>query len=60
MKSTRKAQGTYHFFCVSGEVNFEGGNKKADLVKGETKFGRNIVRGERNYEFIQGGEYVFW
>ena len=25
-----------------GEVNFEGGQKKADLIKG----GRNIVRGE--------------
>ena len=61
MKSTRKTQGTYHIFCVSAEANFEGGggNKKADLVKEETKFGRNIVRGERNYQFVQGGEYVF-
>ena len=40
-------------------MNFEGGNrKKADLIKGGIKFGRNMVRGERNYEFVQG-EYVF-
>ena len=37
-------------------MNFEGGNrKKADLIKGGIKFGRNMVRGERNYEFVQGG-----
>ena len=37
-------------------MNFEGGNrKKADLMKEGIKFGRNIVRGERNYEFVQGG-----
>ena len=40
-------------------MNFEGGNrKKADLIKGEIKFGRNIARGGRNYEFVQG-EYAF-
>ena len=40
-------------------MNFEEGTeKKADLIKGGIKFGRNIVRGERNYEFVQG-EYVF-
>ena len=39
-----------------GEVNFEGGNRnKVDLIKGGIKFGRNMVRGERNYEFVQGG-----
>ena len=39
-----------------GEVNFDGGNrKKADLIKGGIKFSRNMVRGERNYEFVQGG-----
>ena len=28
--------GTCHFFCVWGEVNFEGGNgKKADSIKGD-------------------------
>ena len=32
-----------------------GNRKKADLVKGGIKFGRNMVRGERNYEFVQGG-----
>ena len=45
------------FLCVCGEVNFEGGgvNRKiADLIKGGIKFGRNVVRGERNYEFVQG------
>ena len=51
--------GTYHFFCVcgGGEVNFEGGNrKKAGLmIKGGIKFDRNMVRGERNYEFVEGG-----
>ena len=31
-----------------------GGRKKADLIKGGIKFGRNMVRGERNYEFVQG------
>ena len=36
-------------------MNFEGGHKKADLIKGGTKFGRNMVRGERNYEFVQKG-----
>ena len=37
-------------------MNFEGGNrKKADLIKGGIKFGRNMVRGERNYEFVLGG-----
>ena len=42
--------------CVGGGVNFEGGNrKKADLIKGGIKFDRNMVRGERNYEFVQGG-----
>ena len=51
--------GTYHLFCA-GEVNFEGGNrKKADLIKGRIKFGRNVVRGERNYEFVQGGNTFF-
>ena len=40
-------------------MNFEGGDrKKAYLIKGEIKFGRNMVRGEGNYEFVQG-EYVF-
>ena len=35
------------FFLCVGEVNFEGGNrKKADLIKGRIKFGRNIVRGK--------------
>ena len=39
-----------------GEVNFEGGNrKKADLIKGGIKFGQNMVRGEGNYKFVQGG-----
>ena len=48
-------------FCVcGGEVNFERGNrKKADLIKGGIKFGRNMVRGERNYEFFQGGNTFF-
>ena len=50
------------FLCVcvgGGGVNFDWGNrKKADLIKGEIKFGRNILRRERNYEFVQG-EYVF-
>ena len=43
-----------------GEVNFEGGGdrKKADLIKGGIKFGRNMVRGEGNYEFVRG-KYVF-
>ena len=51
-----KVLGTYHFFCVWGEMNFEGGNrKKTNLIKGGIKFGRNMVRGERNYEFVQGG-----
>ena len=48
-------------------MNFEGGNrkkadlikggnrKKADLMKGGIKFSRNMVRGERNYEFVWGG-----
>ena len=37
-------------------MNFEGGNrKKADLIKGGIKFGRNMVRGEGNYKFVQGG-----
>ena len=37
-------------------MNFEEGNRrKADLIKGGIKFGRNVVRGERNYEFFQGG-----
>ena len=37
-------------------MNFEGGNrKKADLIKGGIKFGRNMIRGEGNYEFVQGG-----
>ena len=31
----------------------------ADLIKGGIKFGRNMVRGEGNYEFVQGGKYVF-
>ena len=49
--------------CVWGGggegVNFEGGDrKKADLIKWGIKFGRNMVTGERNYEFVQG-EYVF-
>ena len=44
--------GTYQFFCVcvgeggGGEVNFEGNRKKADLIKGGIKFGRNIARGK--------------
>ena len=25
------------------------------MIKGGIKFGRNMVRGERNYEFVQGG-----
>ena len=35
-----------------GGVNFEGKN---GFDKGGIKFGRNIVRGERNYEFVQEG-----
>ena len=35
-------------------MNFEGG-KKADLIKEGIKFSRNTARGERNYEFAQGG-----
>ena len=55
---------TYHFFCVWGEVNFEEGGregeqKKADLIKGGIKFGRNMVKGERNYEFVQKGGIRF-
>ena len=39
-----------------GEVNFEeGGTEKGRFDKGGIKFGRNMVRGERNYEFVQGG-----
>ena len=34
---------------------WEGEQKKADLIKGGIKFGRNMVRGKRNYEFVQGG-----
>ena len=44
-------------------MNFEGGNRnKADLIKGGggIKFGRNIVRGEKNYEFIQGDNTFFY
>ena len=49
-------KGPIIFSVCGGEVNFEGGNrKKADLIKGGIKFGRNMVRGERNYEFVQGG-----
>ena len=41
-------------------MDFEGGNrKKADLIKGGIKFGRNMVRGERNYEFVQRGNTLF-
>ena len=37
-------------------MNFEGGNrKKADLMKEGIKFGQNMVRGEGNYKFVQGG-----
>ena len=25
------------------------------MIKGRIKFGRNMARGERNYEFVQGG-----
>ena len=40
-------------------MNFEGEDrKKVDLIKGGITFGRNMVRGEKNYEFVQG-EYVF-
>ena len=39
-------------------MNFEGGIEKADFIKRGIKFGRNIVRGERNYEFVRG-EYGF-
>ena len=41
-------------------MNFEGGNRNmVDLIKGGIKFGRNMVRGERNYEFVQGGNTFF-
>ena len=37
-------------------MNFEGGNrKKADLIKGGIKFGRNMVRGERITNSSRGG-----
>ena len=36
-------------------MNFEGEQKKGRFDKGGIKFGRNMVRGERNYEFVQGG-----
>ena len=50
------SKGPIIFSVCGGEVNFEGGNrKKADLIKGGIKFDRNMVRGERNYEFVQGG-----
>ena len=35
-------------------MNFEGEQKKSDLIKGRIKFGRNIARKERNYKVIQG------
>ena len=42
-------------FSVGGQVNFEGGDRtKADLIKGEITYDRNIVRGEWNYEFVWG------
>ena len=57
--------GTYHFFCVcvwgggGGEVNFDGENrKKADLIKGGIKFGRNMVRG-KGITNSSRGEYIF-
>ena len=40
-------------------MNFEGGNrKKADLIKGGIKFGRNMVRGE-GITNSSRGEYIF-
>ena len=48
----------YHFFCVWGEVNFDGGQKKADLIKGGIKFGRNIVRG-KELRIRPGGNMFF-
>ena len=45
--------------CGGGGVNFKGLNrKKADLIKEGIKFDRNVVRGDMNYEFVQG-KYVF-
>ena len=43
--------------CGGGSEFWGGGRnrKKADLIKGGIKFGRNMVRGEGNYEFVQGG-----
>ena len=32
-----------------------GEQKKCRFDKGRIKFGRNMVRGEGNYEFVQGG-----
>ena len=49
--------------CVGGrgggEVNFEGGTEKSRFDKGGIKFGRNIVTGERIYEFVHGGIRFF-
>ena len=33
-----------------------GGQKKGRIDKGGIKFRRNLVRGEGNYEFVQGGK----
>ena len=41
-------------------MNFEGGNrKKADLIKGGIKFGRNMVRGGKELRIRPGGNTFF-
>ena len=41
-------------------MNFEGGNrKKADLIKGGIKFGRNMVRGGKELRIRPGGGIHF-
>ena len=54
----KRFTGPIIFSVCGGEVNFEGGGgggKKADLIKGGIKFGRNMVRGGRELRIRPGG-----
>ena len=55
------ALGTCHFFCVWGEVNFEGGEqKKSRFDKGGNKVWPKYSKGGKELRIRPGGgEYVF-
>ena len=46
---------SFFLLVFGGGVILRREQKKADLIKRGIKIGRNYSKGDRNYEFVQGG-----